>query len=99
MPTEEEVVREYNRLIDEYIVSYLSYYGKGTTPEDYSSIEAYNKAWADAKAGVLEVYDEEYMRDNAIFNVGIERLSALADKTVTRGPAFTPEQYTTFPLV
>lgn len=99
MPTEDEIVREYNKLIDEYIVSYLSYYGKGTTPADYPSIEAYNKAWADAKAGVLAVYDEDYMRENAIFNIGIGRLVSLADKTVTRGTALTPEEYTTFPLV
>ena len=86
-------------LIKEYIISYLEYYKKGTTVEDYKTVEEFNKEWAAAREEVLKVYDEAYFRENVIYAFGIEKLVELADLTVKRGPKFTPEQYTPFKLV
>ena len=47
---------------------------------------------------ILKVYDENYFRENVIYNFGIEKIVGLADVKITRGPAFTSEQYTPIKL-
>ena len=88
-PTEAEASAELEKLIKEYIISYLEYYEKGTTVEDYKSVEEFNSAWAAAREEVLKVYDENYFRENVLYNFGIEKLVSLADVKISRGPVTT----------
>ena len=74
MPTDAQYDEIYNDILDEHILSYLS--GKGVAED----AENYDEEWADAKAAVLDYYDDEYWYENVLYDHFVDVILTRANK-------------------
>ena len=70
LPSESQYRELYDKLFDEYVV----YYMEDKTAEDYTSVEAYEKARADAEVAVMSFYGDAFFRDQAYYDFAIDAL-------------------------
>jgi hypothetical protein len=70
IPSEERYKEIFDGLFDKFVVHYMD----GATAEDYSSVEGYNRARAEAEAAVMEFYGEDFFRHQVYYDYALDTL-------------------------
>ena len=79
VPNDEEYQVIYNELFDEYLQSYLDYYGYTEDTENYEAkVEA-------GKKEILSMYSDSYWRESVIYEYAIDKLIDRADVVYPEG--------------